>query len=202
MVAVSAGGYGGGSSYGSGGLSGSYGGGNQGYSSGSQGYGQSAGGYGGGGVVSAAVQSRRSVQYYDVPSSQQAAAPLAIEVNSQASPLTFLFKSQSSPIQIQSQHQSSPGSYQETSSQDEPHVAVHTVTRPVIQELREIITPFRRVRQEIQPVQEDIQTFVSRDAGGQSYGGQQQSTGGYGGQSYGGKSYGGQSAGGYGGSSY
>jgi len=39
---------------------------------------------------------------------------------------------------------------------------VHTVTTPIIQELREVVVPQRFIRQEVLPVQEDIQTNVAR----------------------------------------
>ena len=72
---------------------------------------------------------------------------------------------------------------------DEPHVLKHTVKKPVYQEVNEIITPYRRITQEIKPVQEEIETLVAR----KSYGG----GGGYGGGMGGG--YGGGMGGGYGG---
>ncbi|OTF73748.1 DFP2-like protein, partial [Euroglyphus maynei] len=49
-----------------------------------------------------------------------------------------------------------------TSEGNEPHRLVHEVTKPVIQEVREIITPYRRVIQEIKPVQEEIQTIIAK----------------------------------------
>ncbi|OTF75494.1 hypothetical protein BLA29_013148, partial [Euroglyphus maynei] len=42
----------------------------------------------------------------------------------------------------------------------------HTVTKPVLQEVREVIAPFRRITQTVQPVQESIETLVARNAGG------------------------------------
>lgn len=144
--------YGGSSSYGARSTGGNYGSGNfGGFSKSSNSYGGNygkavSGGYSGG-VIQAAVQSRRNVQFIDVPSSFEAAQPLTLEIGSQSAPINFLFKSRSSDINLQSAHESSPGSYQETSSQDEPHVLVHTVTRPIVNEVREIITPYRRVKQ-------------------------------------------------------
>ena len=38
--------------------------------------------------------------------------------------------------------------------------------KPIIQEVHEVITPFRKITQEIQPVQEEIQTIVARGTGG------------------------------------
>ena len=98
------------------------------------------------------------------------------------------FKTQSSPVYVNQQHRGSKGSYQSSSSKDEAHHLVHEVTKPVIQELREIITPFRKVIQVIEPVREEVLTKVHKNSGG---------NGGYGGNDGG---YGGKSEGGYGGS--
>ena len=63
----------------------------------------------------------------------------------------------------------------------------HSVTKPIIQEVREIITPFRKITQEIQPVQEEILTIVSR--------GQEQQKGGYGSSGSGAGGYGAEKSG-------
>lgn len=131
----------GGSSYGSGS---GYGAGNQGYSSGSSygsgsnyGSGYSSGALGG--LITGAVQSRRSVSFYDVPSTFSNAQPLTIDLPSSVQPLNFNMRTKSSPINIETSHESSPGSYQETSSVDEPHVRVHNVQRPIVQRINEVI---------------------------------------------------------------
>ena len=54
---------------------------------------------------------------------------------------------------------------------DEPHVLKHTVKKPVYQEVNEIITPYRKITQEVKPVQEDIQTIIARMSGGSNMGG-------------------------------
>jgi len=42
----------------------------------------------------------------------------------------------------------------------------HTVTKPIFQEVREVITPYRKITQEVQPVQEEIRTIVGpRESG-------------------------------------
>lgn len=116
-----------------------------------------------GGVIQAAIQSRRNVQFYDVPSARDAGEPLTIEVGSSpVSQLKLRFKSASSPLAVEQDHESLPGSVRETSSEEEPHRLIHTVSRPIYQEVHEVIKPFRRVTQEIQPVQEDIQTIVAK----------------------------------------
>jgi hypothetical protein len=89
--------------------------------------------------------------------------PQVVEVDAGQLPLTIHFKSASSNINVVQTHQpSDAGEIKQTSSEDEPHRLVHEVTKPIIQEVREIITPFRRVIQEIRPVQEEIQTIVAR----------------------------------------
>ena len=99
--------------------------------------------------MTGAVQSRRSVSFYDVPSTYSNAAPVTIDLPSSAQPLNFLMRTRSSPINIQTVHEGQPGSYAETSSVDEPHVRVHTVTRPIIQKVNEIVQPYRQIRQQV-----------------------------------------------------
>lgn len=115
-----------------------------------------------GGLIPAAIQSRRTVQFYDVPTVLAAPAPLSIDVPANQQPINFLFRSASSPLNLESVHQALAGSYDETSSQDEPSVRVHTVTRPVVQKVNEIIAPYRQVTQQVQPVQEEVQALVAR----------------------------------------
>jgi hypothetical protein len=91
--------------------------------------------------------------------------PQTILVDAGILPLTILFRSASSSLNVLQQHQGGTGDTQQTSSEDEPHRLIHEVTKPIIQEVREVITPYRRVTQEIQPVIEDIQTIVARGDG-------------------------------------
>ena len=151
---------------------GGYGGsGGGGYSSGSRGGGYSSGGgasYGGGisgsrsagtagGTVQAAVRSRHTIEYVDVDLPQDEVVPQVVEVDAGILPLILNFKSASSRIQVNQQHEGAEaGEIQETESEDEPQLLRHSVTKPIIQEVREVITPFRRVIQEIHPVQEEV----------------------------------------------
>ncbi|OTF78256.1 DFP2-like protein, partial [Euroglyphus maynei] len=114
------------------------------------------------GPVSLAVRSTQNVQYYDIPSVQSAAQPYQVMVESSSIPMTMMFRTYSSPMNVRHQHVTSQGSVQETQSQDEPHVLRHTVHKPIVQEIREVITPMRSIRQEVRPVEENIQTFVAR----------------------------------------
>ena len=88
--------------------------------------------------------------------------PTNVEIVSRPTAINLFFRSRSSPINVRHVHVGSPGSFRETSSTDEPHIRVHTVTRPIIQELREIIAPQRIVRQEVLPLQEQIETIIAR----------------------------------------
>ena len=157
--------YGGGSSGGSyggsrgGSSSGGYGG--MGRSSGGYGGGRSNGGNGGNGgqVVQAAIQSRHQIEFRDVPSTGSV-APTTIEVGAGQVPLNILFRSASSNLNVQQAHDGAQGSTQESDSEDEPHILKHSVTKPIIQEVREIITPSRKIVQEIQPVQEEARIYL------------------------------------------
>ena len=119
------------------------------------------GGYGGGHVVPAAVISHHNIKHYDVPSSGHI-YPTTIDVPANVIPINFIFRSASSLINVQHKHQGAAGSYKETHSQDEPHILKHTVTKPIIQEVREVISPFRRITQTVEPVREEINTLVAR----------------------------------------
>ena len=87
--------------------------------------------------------------------------PSVIEVENGELPVEFLFKS-SSRIRARQQHSGGSGQTEETSSQEEPHILKHTVTKPIIQELHEIITPIRNIVQDIRPVEERVVTNVAR----------------------------------------
>ena len=113
--------------------------------------------------------SQRNIKVIDVPSTYSLPAEtMTIQIPPSSQPLTFILQSRSSELNLQSSHKSDPGSYKETNSEDGLHVLVHTVTRPVLQEIREIITPYRRVTQEIKPVQETAETLVAQDKRGYS----------------------------------
>ena len=118
-------------------------------------------GYSHGHIVPAAVISHHDIKHYDVPSTGHI-YPTTIDVPANVLPVNFIFRSASSMINVKQKHEGAPGSFKETHSQDEPHVLKHTVTKPIIQEVREIISPFRRIQQTVEPVREEIQTLVAR----------------------------------------
>ncbi|KAH7644390.1 hypothetical protein HUG17_6752 [Dermatophagoides farinae] len=114
-------------------------------------------------IVTAAVQSRHHVQYYDVPTTRQI-TPITIDVGANVIPVNMIFRSASSQLNVEQNHLNQGGSVQETASQDEPHILRHSVQKPILQEIREVIIPMRRIQQEIQPVQEEVSTLVARAA--------------------------------------
>lgn len=109
--------------------------------------------------------SNHHIKQYDVPSSGYI-QPTTIDVPANYIPVNFVFRSASSLINVAQKHESAPGSFHESHSQDDAHRLVHTVTKPIVQEVREIISPFRRVTQTVEPVREEVQTIVARNAGG------------------------------------
>ena len=53
---------------------------------------------------------------------------------------------------------------EETVSMDEPYRLSHEVHKPIIQNVREYIQPFRNIVQTLKPVIEDIRTIVPKDS--------------------------------------
>ncbi|KPM04088.1 DFP2-like protein 11 [Sarcoptes scabiei] len=112
--------------------------------------------------IRAAVQTRHSIEFRDVPAQQTIHEIPIIMVGARSVPLNILFQSRSSQLHIQNEHEPAQGSVQETSSEDQPHHLIHRVSKPIIQEVFEIIRPYRKITQEVVPVQEEIQTVVAR----------------------------------------
>lgn len=121
--------------------------------------------------IKAAVRTTYSMEYrpVDIDNSQQyvkggdAPSERVIEVIPRDRPLEIHFKSLSSRIRVR---QSSLGAQQKieperSSSEEEPRKYFHQIKKPIIQEVHEIIMPFRKVYQEIQPVVEEVHTVVS-----------------------------------------
>ena len=77
--------------------------------------------------------------------------------NAPMNPINMLFHGMT-PINIQHQAVQVTNPVQHTFATHAPQTLVHTVTRPVIYELNEIIAPVRKVKQAILPVREEIHT--------------------------------------------
>ena len=138
------------------------------------------------------IKSKHDLEIIKTPSHQEDSSTY-VEVPGGVLPVYMSFKTQSSPLYVKQEHRGTKGSYQKSDSKDEPHRLVHEVVKPVIQELKEIITPYRKVIQVIEPVREERLTKVHKSEGKSGYGGDE---GGYGGSLGGG--YGGEDNKGYG----
>ena len=98
-------------------------------------------------MINAAINTRHQIEFRDVPSTGNIITPAVVEVGAGQVPLNILFRSASSSLNVLQAHDGAQGSTQESDSEDEPHVLKHSVTKPIIQEVREVITPSRKIVQ-------------------------------------------------------
>src|SRR5690606_25485299 len=115
----------------------------------------------GGHAVPAAILSHHNVHTHHVPSHGHI-HPVSIDVPANILPVNFLFRSASAIVHVTHKHEGAKGSYRESHSKDDPHVIVHKVTKPIIQEVHEVISPYRKITQTIKPVKEEILTKVAK----------------------------------------
>lgn len=91
--------------------------------------------------------------------------PSIVEIPSSKAelPIVFNFETKSSPIIARQMHRSPPAgehNVQYFESNEPPHFSQHIVHRPIFQDIREVIVPYRFYIQSIDPVQELRQTNV------------------------------------------
>ena len=155
----------------------------------SNGGGRGGGGGYGGHSIELPVHSKHDIEVIHTPSHREESST-HVEVPGGVLPVYMTFKTESSPLYVKQEHKNRGGSYQKSSSHDEPHHLVHEVTKEVIQELREVIKPYRKVIQVIEPVREERLTKVhkgeSRGYGGGDDEGYGKSSGGSNGGYHGG----------------
>lgn len=58
-----------------------------------------------------------------------------------------------------------PGQVQVTQSEDEPQTAIHNVNRPVVQQVNEVVQPYRTLTQTVEPVIEQTHTNIAQGEG-------------------------------------
>lgn len=110
---------------------------------------QSAPSYHQSGPVSAAVQTKRTVEVKPVRVPEDHVEPHVVDVEASVQPVHVVFRSSSNPIMVNQIHKpADPNKVERTESEDEPHRVQHRVTRPIIQQVHEIIQPYRKVLQE------------------------------------------------------
>lgn len=115
------------------------------------------------GPVSAAIQTIRTQHVVDIPTPQDVIQPSTLVIEPNVMPVNIEFRSQSSPVNVNQVHiPGRPGIVERTNSEEEPDRLIHEVVKPVVQEVRETIVPFRRITQEILPVQEEVHSLVAR----------------------------------------
>ena len=113
--------------------------------------------------LAAAIKSMRTVEVKELQDDYQNAEPQVIDIAPSALPIVINFRTSASAIKIHQTHErGEPQEVQQTQSEDEPQFLKHQVTKPVIQEVHEIIMPYRKIIQEIRPVEEQIKTIVAR----------------------------------------
>nr|XP_027199841.1 uncharacterized protein LOC113793962 [Dermatophagoides pteronyssinus] len=121
--------------------------------------------------VDAAIHSKHSVQIIPVSGSKHMGKTPVVDINSEPLPLTLRFNSHSTRILPIQKHFSHSGQVYKQNAIDEPDVLIQNIRKPIIQEVREIISPYRQVTQEVRPVQERIQTLIARGQDGINFGG-------------------------------
>lgn len=89
-----------------------------------------------------------------------------VDINSGPLSLKIRFNSHSSNINAVQNHFGSQGQVKKSSSVDHPDILIHSVKKPVIQEIKEVITPYRKRIQEVKPVQEKVETIIATGHGG------------------------------------
>ena len=117
------------------------------------------------GSIPAAVYSRFSDRtvYVDTPLTRVPQA--SVDIDSGDLPLALNFRSRSSRITASQSNIGQPGYSRSDSSVDEPIRLNYQITRPVQQEVREIVVPTRNIVQEVRPVQENVERIVSTGRG-------------------------------------
>lgn len=111
----------------------------------------------------AAVQTTKHlIDVKEVDLDSEPFSPQTVIVDATVMPLTIYFRSTSSMVKVIQEHMEGKGDVQHTQSEEEPHRLFHEVHKPIIQEVHEVIKPYRRIIQEMQPVYQDVKTIISR----------------------------------------
>ncbi len=108
---------------------------------------------------------RHEVRYKPVVIEREPYEPRIFEIDTtekERLPLVVRFRSISSDMKLSHSHKSADvPSVQETKSEDEPHIAIQEVKKPVIQDIFEYITPYRFMIREVRPVIEIQNTILN-----------------------------------------
>ncbi|KAH7641139.1 dfp2-like protein 6 [Dermatophagoides farinae] len=110
--------------------------------------------------IEAAFTSKHAIETYSVPTSAEHKTPV-VDINSVPLSLKIRFNSHSSNIVAVQNHFGSHGQVKKSNSIDQPDILIHNIKKPIIQEIRESITPYRKRIQEVKPVHEKIETVIA-----------------------------------------
>ncbi|KAH9387923.1 hypothetical protein TYRP_009123 [Tyrophagus putrescentiae] len=134
-------------------------------------------------TVSAAIQQLgRTVEYRPLAYQEAPIQAQVIEIEPSDNPGSPALQD---PLLDASHSPAVPQQYETKKEVDEPQRLAIEVQRPAIQEVREIISPYRQLEQQINPVQESLHTVVTKGEGQRaqysapSYGGSQYSSNAY-----------------------
>lgn len=94
----------------------------------------------GGRAGSLAIQRQSRVDFVPVQSNAGPAEPTTLFIDAESSPVNLVVRSVSHGVNLDVQHIAAKGTFRETASEDEPSRHVHTIRKPVIQEVHEVIT--------------------------------------------------------------
>lgn len=115
------------------------------------------------GPITAAIQTQRTVEVVDVPSTSQGAETQTVVIGPNVQPINLEFQTQASPLTATQSHlPTAPQQTQHSSYEEQPDVLRQDIVKPVIQDVRETVVPFRRITQEVRPVQESMHQILPR----------------------------------------
>lgn len=113
--------------------------------------------------LKAAVTTNHNVRVYHVPTTKLPQADQLVEIESNHVPLHIHFKTASSRLHLTQAHRTHASTVKQVNSVEEPNVLINEISRPIIQTIREVIKPERKIVRELVPVQETIETVVAKD---------------------------------------
>ncbi|KAJ6218119.1 hypothetical protein RDWZM_009276 [Blomia tropicalis] len=112
-------------------------------------------------VTAAMASLQRKVEYIPTGYTGEPAQTQVVNVPPNEQGIHINFVSKSSPLTVSSQHiPGEAGQVHVSESEDEPHRLVHNVKKSVIQEVNEVVQPYRILKQEVKPTIEQSHTLV------------------------------------------
>ena len=114
------------------------------------------------------VRTRHEYRFRDyLKEEDNKAGSRVIEVLAHSLPLSLVFRSSSSKVNIKQVHNErlkyDPSKH--SFSEDAPHVLKHTITKPIYQMVQEVIVPYRKITQYMNPIQEEITSHINTHTG-------------------------------------